>query len=111
MDKKVMLVLDGEVIYIKNALIGARMEDNDHTPFSVYAGQMDIGEIGLSLLHILRAVLKINVDEMGLSMNLAEDFVLFTLKEAVKLENLRRDDVTKNRSVEAFVKKYMDNQY
>lgn len=106
-----MLVLDGEVIYIKNALIGARMEDKDHTPFSVYAGQMDIGELGLSLLHIFRAVLKINVEEMDMPSHSAEDFILFTLKEAVRLENARRDDVTKNRSVEAFVKKYMDNQY
>ena len=111
MDKKVLLLLDGEAIEIKNALIGARMENEDNTPFSVYAGTMDIGELGLSLLHIFRAVLKINTEEMDMPMNLAEDFVLFTLKEAVRLEKARRDDVTKNRSMEAFVKKYMDNQY
>ena len=111
MDKKVMLVMDGEIIYIENALIGARMEDKDHTPFSVYAGQMDIGEIGLSLLQIFRAVLKINMDEMDMPMRTAEDFILFTLKEAVRLETERKDDVTKNRSIETFVKKYMDNQY
>jgi hypothetical protein len=111
MDKKVILLLDGEPVEIKNALIGARMEDNDHTPFSVYAGQLEISEVGLSLLHILRAVLKINTEEMGMSLDTSENFILFTLQEAVKLEKLRRNDVTKNRNVEAFIKKYMDNQY
>lgn len=111
MDKKVILLLDGEAIEIKNALIGARMENEDNTPFSVYAGSMDISELGLSLLHIFRAVLKINTEEFDMPMNLAEEFILFTLREAVVLENLRRDDLSKNRSIEAFVKKYKDNQY
>jgi hypothetical protein len=110
-NQKIILDLDGDKFEITNALIGARMVNSDNNPFSVYAGKMEIGEFGLSFLHIMRAVIKIGVEELGLSMSATKDFIDFTTKTAISLEKNRMFDFSKTNSMEDFVKKYMGNQF
>ncbi len=110
-NQKIILDLDGDKFEITNALIGARMVNSDNNPFSVYAGKMEIGEFGLSFLHIMRAVIKINIEELGLSFSAAKEFIDFTAQTAMTLEKNRMNDFSKTNSLDAFVKKYMDNQF
>jgi hypothetical protein len=111
MNKKVFLDLDGDRIEIENALIGGKMAQGAQEPFSVYAGPLDIGDIGLALLHIMRATIKITMDELHLPLQSSEEFMLFTLKTALQLERAKRSDLTTTRGMEAFIKKYKGNQY
>ena len=111
MNKKTYLLIDNEQIEITNALIGARMVNRGETPFSVYSGNVDIAEVGVALLNTFRGVIKINQEEHGLTLEDSKDFILFTLREAFRLENERRNDFTKGYSMDSLVKKYLDTQF
>ncbi len=111
MTKDVKLLIDGQRLEVHNALIGARMDDQHDTPFSLYAGNVDLQEVGVALLHIFRGVIKINREEHGLSWNDSKDFMLFTMRTALELERNSRNDYEFGYSMESLVKKFKDNQF
>lgn len=111
MTKEVKLLIDGQMLEVHNALIGARMDDRDKTPFSLYAGNIDFTEVGVSLLHILRGVIKINREEHDLSPTDIKEFLLFTVKTALDLERERHNDYSFGYSMDSLVKKFKDNQF
>jgi hypothetical protein len=111
MTKDVKLLIDGQMLEVHNALIGARMNDRTDTPFSLYAGNIDLSEVGVSLLHVVRGVIKINREEHGLNPNDIKDFLLFTVRTALDLERDRHNDYSFGYSMESLVKKFKDNQF
>jgi antitoxin component of RelBE/YafQ-DinJ toxin-antitoxin module len=105
-DAVVTISLAGESFAIKNAFIGGREVDGDN-PIGMYSGVLDIAEMGLSLLSMFRAILRTTRQELGMPVDVAEDFILFCLSEALKKETAEE----KIQAVEDFVNKYFKNHY
>jgi hypothetical protein len=91
----------GETFVLKNAFIGGR-NVADKNPVGVYSGVLDVAEMGISLLSMFRAILRTTREEMGMPTDTAEDFILFTLAEAIK----RETEEEKMVAVEEFVNKF-----
>lgn len=111
MTNNIHLVLDGNSIEVKNCLIGGRMVDTTDTPFAVYCGNTDISEVALSMLHIMRATIKLIRNEYHMSTEASQDFLNFISVEAIRLEREHAAELETGDSVETFVKRYMDNQF
>jgi hypothetical protein len=85
----VSVELDGTVYKLKTALVGGLLHDDPSYPMAFYAGKLALEEIGMSLLHALRAVIKIQVDVHEFTLEESEEFVLFCLAEAMSREERR----------------------
>ena len=86
--KGVTLFFDGEEVFLQTAIIGGVTGDAIECPMGMYAGKLQPEDVGLSLLHSLRAVIKITREHWGFNMSKTEDFIVFTLAEAIRREKL-----------------------
>jgi|tagenome__1003787_1003787.scaffolds.fasta_scaffold19819119_2 hypothetical protein len=96
MDKFITVKWADQTIKLKTALIGGVTDDIHACPMGMYAGSMDIGDIGLALLHNLRATIKVVKDHHDMSVDQGVDFILFCLKEAEirEIENKNIDNTS-----------------
>lgn len=85
-----------QTMELKTALVGGVTSDAHECPMGMYAGSMDIGDIGMALLHNLRAALKVTKDHHGMNTMQGKDFILFCLNEAVarEVENKNIDNTS-----------------
>lgn len=105
-NKKVFLEIGEERFEIHNALIGASMKPNGEEPFSIYAGKLDVSDIGLALLHVIRAAMKITREEYNTPLSVTKEFIEFTVKTAFDMESTNDFmDFVRSDSVQEFILK------
>lgn len=105
-EANITVLIAGEKFVLKNAFVGGR-NVADENPIGVYSGVIDIAEMGISLLSTFRAILRTTREEMGIPTNVAEDFIIFTLAEAIKQET----EEEKIEAVEEFVNKFFKKHF
>ena len=92
-----------------NAFIGGSLDDARKTPIGMFTGSVDIGDMGVALLTVIRTVLQTTTTEIGMSLEQSADFVVVCLAEAMKREeqalNVNRDEL------HDIVKKFMKNHF
>ena len=108
---------DDEILELKNVFIGGRMADEQNTLVGFYSGVVDIGEMGVSLMSLLRGVLKTVHSECGLPHSKSVEFVKECLLEAVAREitdSLTLDQeanvIRTQRELQEIVNRFMKNQ-
>lgn len=97
---------DDQTIHLENAFIGGRWVEEDMNPIGFYGGKIDIGEMAISLMNLLRGVIQITGQECGLSAEKREDFLISCCAEALR----REEETTKEEAIHSLVKRFMDNQ-
>lgn len=105
-DAYVTVTFAGDTFVLNNVFIGG-ISIKDGNPIGVYSGMLDVAEMGLSLLAMFRAILRTTREEMGMSPEITEDFMVFCLAEAIKKES----EEEKILAVEEFVNKYFKNHF
>lgn len=94
----ITLVFDGKKLFLKTALVGGITGDALEAPMGMYAGKVDVGEIGVALMHTHRAILKIMQDSFHMELDKAVDFIRFCCMEAAHRE--QHHDTMENVSFE-----------
>jgi hypothetical protein len=84
--KNVTVKFDNEEVLLNTALIGGVLGDGSEFPMGMYAGHLDIGEIGIALMHCHRAVIKLLREQHGFNLEDSLEFVCFCMAEASKRE-------------------------
>jgi hypothetical protein len=74
-----------ESLNLDACLFGGIMGDGTGFPCGGYHGNLDLGNTHVSMIHIMRAFLKI-CEEQGLYPHMAKEALKFCLEEAVKRE-------------------------
>jgi hypothetical protein len=87
--KYVTINLDGQIFKLKTALVGGIIHGDPEYPMAFYAGKLALEEIGMSLLHALRAIIKIQLDVHQFTLPQTEEFIVFCLAEAIRREERR----------------------
>jgi hypothetical protein len=95
-----------QIIHLENAFIGGRWVEEDMNPIGFYGGKIDIGEMAISLMNLLRGVIQITGQECHLSPEKREDFLISCVAEALR----REEATTKDDMIHSLVKRFMDNQ-
>lgn len=75
-----------DTLHFENIFIGGQLTGGHRDHVSFYSGELNLGEMGVTLMTLLRGVIRITGEECGLSASKAEDFISFCLAEAVKRE-------------------------
>jgi hypothetical protein len=88
-DKFITCDVDGQIIKLKSALVGGLIYGDPEYPMAFYAGKLALEEMGMCLLHALRATIKIQVDVHKFSIKETEEFILFCVAEALRREERR----------------------
>jgi hypothetical protein len=100
---------DNEVISVENAFVGGRMAECGGT-MGFYGGILDIGEMGVSLMCLLRGAIKTMHEECGLSFHQAEKIILCCLTEAFRKETEEKQNESIQKELHSIVSRFMDNQ-
>lgn len=89
------LQFEGQELKLENGFVGGFLADGSRCPMGMYAGNLDIGDMGVALLSTLRACIKMNVEEQGMSLEHAKAFIKFTLETALEIERENREEDNK----------------
>lgn len=100
--------IDDEIIRLENVFVGGRLTND--TIMGFYGGALDLGEMGISLMSLLRGAIKALNEECGLSLHQSEKFVLFCLTEAMKKEKEEAQADPIQKELYQIVNRFMDNQ-
>lgn len=76
----------GREVIFKSCLLSGIAEDGNETPMAMFVGRFHLGEFGVVLMSQLRAVYKLLLREFDMNKLQAEDFVIFCLANAIKVE-------------------------
>jgi hypothetical protein len=76
----------GRTVEFKTCLLSGMANDGEDTPMAMFVGRFDLHEFGIILMSQLRAVYKILQREFEMDNPEAEDFVVFCLANAIKIE-------------------------
>lgn len=103
--------LDGQKMELSAGFVGGFMADMSNAPMGMYAGNLSLEDTSISLLHILRAVIKINVEEQGLNHEQSKVFINFAVEQAIKIEkeNADEENVSIEKHNEIVLKMRKDN--
>lgn len=86
--KGITITFDNEKLFLKTAIIGGVQGDGEKLPMGMYSGSMDIGDVGIAVMHSCRATLKILREMHGLSIEQGIDFIRFCTFEAADREEM-----------------------
>ena len=92
-----------------NAFIGGSLNDSRKTPIGMFTGSVDVGDMGVALLTVMRTVLKTTTSEIGMSMEQSADFIVVCLAEALKREE--QEQKLNHNELHDIVKKFMKNHF
>ena len=76
----------GEEIEMHCALVSGVVTDDKESPMSLYSGTLDLEQIHSVVFYANRAVIKILVDEFGIPLENAEEFLISAVTESVTEE-------------------------
>jgi hypothetical protein len=90
MDEKTTIIMhlpynQSEEIVLDGVLFGGIIGDGSGYPVGGYNGNLDIGKTTISMVHTIRAYLKL-CEEQGLSLEQAKTTLDFCVKEAINKE-------------------------
>lgn len=88
------IIFEGRAIDIQTGLVGGVTGDDLNVPIGMYAGKMEMEEIGLCLIHVHRVILKMFIEHYGLNIKAIDEFICLCKNEAIKRE-LRANEFEK----------------
>lgn len=108
---RIKVEVDGQKFELRGGFVGGFMSDFTNAPVGMYAGTLSVEDTGISLMHLLRAVIKINVEEQGLNYEQSKAFIDFTLEQALRIEkeNADEENVSLEKHNEIVLKVRKDN--
>ena len=91
MDQKqyVTVEVDGQIFKLKTCLMGGSLLDDPGYPMAFYAGKLALEELGMSLLHAFRALVKIQMEIHNFTLDECAEFINLCMMEALKREEKR----------------------
>jgi hypothetical protein len=101
---------DDEIIHITNAFIGGQISEEDGSVMGFYGGSLDVGEMGISLMCLLRGAIKAFHEECELSLEECEKLILVCLTEAFHREAQEKSKEAMQRELYKVVNRFMKNQ-
>jgi len=109
--EKLTLLFEKQELVLKSGFVGGLLADKTGAPMGMYLGNLGIENTNLALVHLLRAVIKLNVEEQNMNIKQSEAFIKVALNEAVKREaaNKNIDNVTLKQQQEILLKMRRDH--
>jgi hypothetical protein len=101
---------DNEIIPIENVFIGGRIEGENGSVMGFYGGSLDVGEMGISLMCLLRGAIKAFNEECELSLEESEKLILICLQEAFHREAQEKTKESMEKELYKVVNRFMKNQ-
>jgi hypothetical protein len=101
---------DNEIINIENVFIGGRIAGEDGSVMGFYGGSLDVGEMGISLMCLLRGAIKAFHEECELSLEECEKLILVCLTEAFHREAQEKSKESLQKELYKVVNRFMKNQ-
>jgi hypothetical protein len=89
------IIFDGQEINLKSGFVGGWMADMKNTPMGMYAGNLSIVDTNIALVHLLRAVIKMNTEEQFMNYEQSKALIERAMLEAFKIELENRDEDNK----------------
>jgi hypothetical protein len=86
LDELTIILGDGTKIELESAFVGGRLKDITNAPMGMYSGKMNFDSAATSLIHLLRAAIKLCTEEMGMNHHMANDFLHFCAEKATEIE-------------------------
>ena len=83
---EITILFDGQKLELKSGFMGGIMNDFTERQWACIAANMDVGSVNLQLMTLLRAVIKLNVEDYNLSYDQAQKFIEIALDEAIRRE-------------------------
>lgn len=80
------LLFEGQKLELRSAFVGGWLADETDSPMGMYTGINSLDESSVALLHMLRAVIKVYVDEHKMSYKQVETILKLSIKEALNRE-------------------------
>jgi hypothetical protein len=104
------IIVDGQEINLKSGFVGGWMADMKNTPMGMYAGNLSITDTNIALVHLLRAVIKMNTEEQFMNYEQSKGLIELATLEAFKieLENKVEDNITLDQHKEVVIKMRKD---
>jgi hypothetical protein len=101
----------GEKVELESALVSGYSADTARSPFSVYAGPLDLDCIHTALFFANRTVIKLLVDEFDIPLdhNL-DEFLISATAEAITKEYNERRNGQSSVEIQKIVKQFRKNQ-
>ena len=84
--EKVTITIGKQQIHLSKAFVGGIMDDYTAAPVGLFSGDLDLADTNIALMSLLRAVIKINTEEMGMDLAQSEKFIEFALMKAIEHE-------------------------
>jgi hypothetical protein len=80
------LLFEGQKLELQSAFVGGWLADETDSPMGMYTGELDLEDTSIALMHMLRAVIKLYVDEHNLNYLQTKALLDFSVKEALERE-------------------------
>lgn len=80
------LLFEGQKLELSSAFVGGWLADESNAPMGMYTGELNIEDSSIALVHLLRAVIKMCVEEQNLNYPQTEMLLGFAVDEALKRE-------------------------
>jgi hypothetical protein len=97
--KPITVIIDDEKFEIDQCIIAgvfSKGHSQEGHPMGSWCGSLEIGDMGIALMHALRAIIRINTEYQGLRITQSAEFINDCAKEALKREILNRNDATEH---------------
>ncbi|HMG14965.1 MAG TPA: hypothetical protein VK590_05940 [Saprospiraceae bacterium] len=104
-EKRLTLLFEGQKLELRSGFVGGWLSDEINAPMGMYTGTNSLEETSVALVHLLRAVTKMYVDEHNMDYRQAKSLLDFAVKEAIKTEeNFNPEDNISLEQHEALLK-------
>jgi hypothetical protein len=98
LDEITIILGDGTKIELSSAFVGGIMNDLTKAPMGLFSGHMNIETAGTSLIHLLRAAIKLCHEELEMPLHVYASFLHFCMETAIEKE--LKNDIDDNRTLE-----------
>ena len=85
-DVNLTLLFDNQRIELKSGFVGGVLAGEFEAPIGMYSGGEDFDEISIALMQMLRAVIKMYIEDQNLSYEQVRKIITFTTIEALETE-------------------------
>jgi hypothetical protein len=105
------IIVDGQEINLKSGFASGWMADMENTPMGMYAGNLSVTDTNIALIHLLRAVIKMNTEEQFMNYEQSKALIEMATREAfrIELENEEEQNVSLDKHNEIVLKMRKDN--
>ena len=82
----ITLLFEDQKLELRSAFVGGWLADETNSPMGMYTGVNSVDDSSIALIQLLRAVVKMYVDENKLSYSTVDGILSLCVKEAIKRE-------------------------